>query len=264
MKDFRPVSCLCPTYGRREQLNEAVYSFLEQDYEGEKELLIVNDHPDVEYVFKHPEVRIINCRKRFDSLGEKLNYLFEEAKYDWLDNWPDDDIQFPWAISLQMAKVAAITKRFLGARTKKGGGKYPEKCFVFCPQGYFSLTNGGRPYRGGIQNLKRPSYGLGGGHLQGLIGCSKEAWKAVGGYLPMDRGEDVDFLARLRKAKLFSGFSPLKPSECYYIWRWGLGWPQMSKGHVRWYSKDKGRFKIEPGWQRDYLEETKHLRNRQL
>jgi len=239
MKDFKPATCICPTYGRRNQLNEAVYSFLNQDYKGEKELLIVNDHPDVQYVFKHPEVRIINCSERFESLGEKLNYLFEQSTYEWVINWPDDDIQFSWAVSFQMAQIAEKPKQ------------------LFVPQGYFSLTNGGKPFRGGIRNLKKPLYIWGKGHLPGLISCTKKAWKIVGGYSHIDRAEDIHFVMDLKRRGFFSGFCPLKPSESYYIWRWNCGWIQMSKNRVRWESNDKGHFKIEPQWYRDYPKEVR-------
>ena len=40
------VSCYCPTYGRTSFLEEAIYSFLNQDYDGEKELIILNDLED--------------------------------------------------------------------------------------------------------------------------------------------------------------------------------------------------------------------------
>jgi len=37
------VSCQCITYDRVELLEEAIESFLRQDYKGEKELVILND-----------------------------------------------------------------------------------------------------------------------------------------------------------------------------------------------------------------------------
>ena len=37
------VSCYCATYGRVSLLEESVHSFLIQDYDGEKELIILND-----------------------------------------------------------------------------------------------------------------------------------------------------------------------------------------------------------------------------
>ena len=57
------VSCYCPTYGRTSSLEEAIYRFLNQDYDGEKELIILNDLQDQTLFFDHPEVKIINSKK---------------------------------------------------------------------------------------------------------------------------------------------------------------------------------------------------------
>ena len=59
------VSCLCPTYGRPQCLEEAIFSFLTQDYQGEKELVILNDLADQTLIFDHPDVKIINVKKTF-------------------------------------------------------------------------------------------------------------------------------------------------------------------------------------------------------
>ena len=40
------VSCICPTYGRPELLEEAIYCFLLQDYPGPKELIVLNDYAE--------------------------------------------------------------------------------------------------------------------------------------------------------------------------------------------------------------------------
>ena len=59
-----PVSCMCLTYGRPHLLEEAIESFLRQDYQGQKELIVLNDLPQEELLFNHPEVHIINVSKR--------------------------------------------------------------------------------------------------------------------------------------------------------------------------------------------------------
>ena len=38
------VSCICLTYGRPHVLEEAIHSFLLQDYAGSKELIVLNDY----------------------------------------------------------------------------------------------------------------------------------------------------------------------------------------------------------------------------
>lgn len=68
------ISVLTLTYQRHNLLEEAIESFLRQDFSGESEMIIINDSPKVEYVFEHPKIRIINVKERFPSLGQKLKF----------------------------------------------------------------------------------------------------------------------------------------------------------------------------------------------
>jgi glycosyltransferase involved in cell wall biosynthesis len=99
------ISCICPTYSRPELLEEAIESFLRQDFKGEKELIILNDFADQELVFDHPEVRIFNTSERFQTLGEKYNAMFALAKGEFLTPWEDDDIFLPHRLSYAMKKI---------------------------------------------------------------------------------------------------------------------------------------------------------------
>lgn len=90
------ITVLTMTYKRHKILEEAIYSFLLQDYDAE--MLIINDCPDVIYSFDHPRVRIINCSTRFSSLGKKLEYGFKEAKGDIIYRLDDDDLLAPNAL----------------------------------------------------------------------------------------------------------------------------------------------------------------------
>ena len=45
------ISILTLTYQRHKILEEAIQSYLSQDFEGESEMVIINDSPDVEYVY---------------------------------------------------------------------------------------------------------------------------------------------------------------------------------------------------------------------
>jgi GT2 family glycosyltransferase len=53
MKEKLPISYMCLTYGRPKVLEEAIESFLRQDYKGEKELVVLNDFADQTLVFDH-------------------------------------------------------------------------------------------------------------------------------------------------------------------------------------------------------------------
>jgi hypothetical protein len=71
MDNLLPISCKCITYGRVDLLEESLYSFLNQNYDGDSEMLIVNDYPEQKLYFDHPKVRIINLDKTFETIGEK-------------------------------------------------------------------------------------------------------------------------------------------------------------------------------------------------
>lgn len=89
------ISCKCITYGRVDTLEESLEAFLRQDYQGEKELVIVNDYPLQKLEFDHPEVRIFNLDETFQTIGEKENFAVEQCKGDIIAVWDDDDIALP-------------------------------------------------------------------------------------------------------------------------------------------------------------------------
>jgi GT2 family glycosyltransferase len=70
MEILPAVSAVCPTYARPHLLEESIYSFLQQDYAGKKELIILNDYDQQTLVFEHPEVKVFNVKQRYPSLGE--------------------------------------------------------------------------------------------------------------------------------------------------------------------------------------------------
>jgi hypothetical protein len=96
------VSILTLTYQRHWLLEEAIHSYLLQldGYEQTTEMVVINDSPDVEYVFDHPNVRIINCKKRFGSIGKKLEWGFKQCKGNWIYRLDDDDLLSPYALEV--------------------------------------------------------------------------------------------------------------------------------------------------------------------
>jgi hypothetical protein len=95
MPEFIPISCKTTTYGRVAFLEEAIHSFLIQDYPGESELVIINDYPLQTLHYDHPKVRIINLKETFPVIGEKENFAIEQCKYDCIVNFDDDDVVLP-------------------------------------------------------------------------------------------------------------------------------------------------------------------------
>lgn len=116
MEEFPPVSAMCLTYGRPQLLEEAIESFLRQDYNGPKELVILNDRSDQMLVFDHPEVRIINVFGRFRTVGEKRNACAALCKHDLLFVWDDDDIYLPWRLSISVCRLDATRGFYKSSR----------------------------------------------------------------------------------------------------------------------------------------------------
>ena len=80
-------------------LEEAIQSFLAQELPPECEMVIINDNPDVEYIYNHPKVRIINHEERFPSIAAKLEWGYKQCKYDYIYRLDDDDLLAPWALN---------------------------------------------------------------------------------------------------------------------------------------------------------------------
>jgi glycosyl transferase family 2 len=209
MEETPPVSCMCLTYGRPHLLEEAVESFLRQDYRGPKELVIVNDLSDQHLAFEHPEVRIFNIAQRFRTVGEKRNATAALCTHDWLLPWDDDDIYLPWRISCSVTMMEPARAFFTPAR--------------------------GLELNGSV---------LSGPHSNRFHSSScfhRTLFDRVGGYPHKNTGEDTDFerkVARALRARTLARTSG--PSgKIFYIYRWAgtasyhLSWFNDRDGHER-------------------------------
>ena len=58
-------------------LEEAIQSFLAQN-DDHCEMVVLNDNPDVDYEYSHPNVRIINHKKRFPSISAKFEWGYKQ------------------------------------------------------------------------------------------------------------------------------------------------------------------------------------------
>ena len=105
MKELPSVSCMCLTYGRPHLLEEAIQCFLDQDYKGQKELIVFNDLPQQEFLYTHPQVKIINLKERYKTIGEKRNACVDFCTGDLLFVWDDDDLYLPWRITLSVRMI---------------------------------------------------------------------------------------------------------------------------------------------------------------
>ena len=92
------ISVLTLTYKRHHLLEEAIESFLIQNPEVESEMVVINDNTEVDYLYHHDRVRIINHKERFPSISAKLEWGYKQCKYDYIYRLDDDDLLSPWAL----------------------------------------------------------------------------------------------------------------------------------------------------------------------
>ena len=92
------ISVLTITYKRQHLLEEAIQSFLVQDKANLCEMVIVNDNPEVDYIYDHPNIKIFNLKERFSSIGLKLKWGFEQCSNNFMYRLDDDDLLAPGAL----------------------------------------------------------------------------------------------------------------------------------------------------------------------
>lgn len=233
------VSCVCPTYGRTNLLEEAIESFLRQDYQGPSELVICNDLINQTIYFKHPRVKVRNLDERCHTLGDKRNVTASMASGDYLMTWGDDDIHLPGRISRMVKWMQQNNIRF-GLE-----GKH------YCWEG---------------ESLKENSFSTGGAHM-----VERSLYWEIGGIPSINSGEDVAF-NDLVKSKLGIDSLPQCMVTPQFIYRWNSprshvsalsqsgdpedGYSKMVV-HVNRYlqsgSEPSGSVSLVPKWTRDWI-----------
>jgi len=189
-RSYPAVSCICLTYGRPELLEEAVHSFLLQEYPGEKELIVLNDFDQQLLIFEHPDVHIVNVPRRFRTLGEKYNAAVALAAHDLLFVWEDDDIYLPHRLAFSVERLD------------------PQRGF-FKPERAWFWNDG---------QLSGPEANV----FHSGSCWSRELFTSVRGYAAMDNGYDQEIEARFELARPGSTAPyDIRPEEIYYVYRWG-------------------------------------------
>jgi glycosyltransferase involved in cell wall biosynthesis len=170
-------------------LEEAIGSFLEQDYPGDKELIVLNDYGEQLLQFTHPQVRIVNLPSRLRSVGEKYNALVALCSYDLVFVWHDDDIYLPHRLSYSVAHFDARRGFF-----KAGQAWFLNDAALSGPE--HNTFHGGSCW-------------------------SRELFIRVGGYPHIDTGYDLGFEERCddERPGCASG-STVAAQDAYYIYRW--------------------------------------------
>jgi hypothetical protein len=70
-------------------------------------MVVVNDNPEMEYIYEHDRVKIINCKERFPSIASKLEWGYKQCKHDYIYRLDDDDLLAPWALENVKADILA-------------------------------------------------------------------------------------------------------------------------------------------------------------
>ncbi len=183
---YPDVSCCMPTYGRPvELLNESVYSFLEQDYPGNKELVIYNDNSQINFTINHPEIRMINSKIREPDLGSKYNKTVDYSKYNQILLWDDDDICLRHRIRYSIESM--IDDVFIA-----------EKYYI-----YYVARNR-------IEIIQN--------HVPATLCINKDIWYEQGGYDPKDRGADLK-MAMFAK-NMMKRAAGMSNDDIFYIYKW--------------------------------------------
>lgn len=189
-----PISAKCITYGRVEYLEEALASFLAQDYDGDRELVIVNDYPLQRLHFDHPLVRIFNLDETFQSIGEKENFAVSQCRFNTIAVWDDDDIALP-------NHLGNIDRFFPG----------------------YDLLH----WQLGVAWVRDRIEALGPLGNSGIV-YSKQAWRQVGGHPLENAGYDVTFVNLLLTAGARVVRAAPEPRDASWFYTWGTGSYHMS------------------------------------
>lgn len=181
------ISCICLTAGRPAQLNEAVQCFLNQTYQ-DKELVILNTFPEQQIAFDHPQVIVLNANERPRSLGEARNYAIGHSIGDIVATWDDDDLYLPQHLD-------NFAKHFTDGVQ-----------WVWQPTQFYVSQNR-------IQGVVKGT--------MNVVAFRRKAFSDIGGYTPINCGEDRHFVQRL--TQLPGVKIPLDDFKPSFLYCWGQG-----------------------------------------
>jgi glycosyltransferase involved in cell wall biosynthesis len=238
------ISAYCCTYARVKPLEEALYSFLNQDYKGPKELVILNDYDDQKLIFNHPEVKIYNTIGRFDNLGKKFNACVNLTTGDIILPWEDDDVY--------------LSNRMTYTQQNMQNG------YFHTSMGYFEQDK---------EKLVKT-----GNYFHCNCAFSRDLYKKEGGYERTNQPNlDQIFLNKMKKASNFVE-KPIEDKDIFYVYRWSQTnsyhaseWACSETLNVLKNAKDiidhqktlglipQGDYELTPKWSYDYEKKCREL-----
>lgn len=232
------VSCFCSVYGKIHCLHELVYSFLNQDYKGQKELVILNDLSDQTIIFDHPEVKIINLKDRISPLGRKFNVNINYCQHDIISVMEIDDIYLPNHLSYAIDNMKNDIYHCGNAWIWTG-----QNVPLHHSGNYFHATH-----------------------------CyTRSLFNKIGGYSESIDNTSLDIDIIVKFQKLLGNYSQSQKFEdISYIYRWGVGGYHASgwgtsinnlsslaensiKQRINNNEEPTGEIILQPKWNQDYL-----------
>jgi glycosyltransferase involved in cell wall biosynthesis len=234
---MHPVSILIPTYARTQHLEEAIRSALDQRYDGEFDVVVLNDCPWQTLSCADRRVTIFNNPEPFRTLGDKRNALLALGRQDWAVWLDDDDLILPHHLSRMMAVPRAE----------------PLCLAVKSTISWFKVGMPPRPveWREAAVSME--------------VACRRHDGLFCGGFDSIDSGEDQSFTARLAATGCMTVLNKGPPS---YVYCWSNGVHHIS-GSGRpiasdWFRAEadrrrregmepEGAIEIMPRFHRDYV-----------
>lgn len=98
------VSILITTYCRTKNLEECLFSAINQDYNN-YEIIVLNDCGKQKLHIDNNKVKIVNLDQRFETLGEKRNYLISISNGQYITLLDDDDLIMPHRLSKHIKNI---------------------------------------------------------------------------------------------------------------------------------------------------------------
>lgn len=183
------ITCICLTYGRISFLEEAVQMFLNQDYKGERELLIFNTFKRQRLFGEFENVRIVNCDERPSNLGSCRNAAINLARDGLLIVYDDDDC-------------------YTNDHISNFANHYEEGVDWIWHDRQFYME----AYK--LRQIVKGSCNS--------LAFTKAAWQKVGGYPERNVGEDRDFVSKLTQ-QCNGKKVQLKDRELSLLYHWAQG-----------------------------------------
>jgi glycosyltransferase involved in cell wall biosynthesis len=222
------ISCVCITYGRPASLlEEAIESFRRQDYEGPKELFILNDCQSQTFHCDAKDVTIVNIKRRFRTVGEKRNAAIALCRYDILACWDDDDISLPHRLTYSIDRARWDWRYYKPARMWIMGYGDEGACSalhgsslmdrkVFEDAGRYPAKNCGED---GALSKQLALQTWRGAHGASLM--TREVLHEAGCYPSINSGQDIALEQALARTDPEALARPIKTEDIFYIYRWG-------------------------------------------